>query len=130
MKLNIYAFFITILWMIPSHSSDLSFRYYVDSKYTNVNIVQIGDLKVNEICKRKKNCKAVTVATGQPIKARGSTGPTYFHAGASYCWDVGAKNRILKDAQNNEYDFCVFDDGSMIDAWNLYGKHYPIKRIK
>ena len=121
--------FLMTLWMSPSYASTLSLRYFVNNKYTNVNIVQVGDLKVNELCRNLSNCKAIAIAKGKPIQAKESTGSTFFNASSSYCWDVGAKARILKDAKNNEYDFCVFSDGSMIDAWNLYSKHYPVKSI-
>lgn len=125
-------FYFLLLFLTSMHSLAVAstFRYFTNGNYTNVEIVNIANLKVNEFCRSKAKCKAVIVANGKPFKAERSSGPVYHNAGASYCWDVGAKNRILKDAKNNEYDFCVFDDGSMIDAWNLYSKHYPTKRIK
>ena len=123
-----YFFLLFFLFSIESLSKEIGLQYFVNGKYIGIKIERIENLKIN--CSTKAKCKALAVAKGKPFKAEESTGPSYHNAGASYCWDVGAKNRILKDAKNNEYDFCVFDDGSMIDAWNLYSKHYPPKRIK
>lgn len=93
-----------------------NYRYFNKGTYESVTIVKVDNLKVNEMYRLKNKCQALTIAKGKPHKAESSSGPVYHNAGASYCWDVGAKNRILKDAKNNEYDFCVFEDGFMIDA--------------
>lgn len=122
--------FFIFSFVFATSSQNVSFRYYVNDKYVDVAIVKVGDLRVNEICKKTSSCQALKTAKGKPFKTQESKAPTYGNPAANYCWDVGAKNRILKDSKNHEYDFCVFPDGSMIDAWNLHSKHYPPKPIK
>ncbi len=105
-------------------------KYLNNGNYLDVKIVKIGKYKVSISCHTNTSCAALKVANGKPFKIQKTDAPFVGNMGANYCWDVGAKNRILLDSKNNQYDFCVFDDGSMIDAWNLYSKHYPPKRIK
>lgn len=97
---------------------------------TQVQTQKIGNFRINDLCVKKQNCKAMLVAKGKPFKVQETKAPFVGNPGANYCWDVGAKNRVLKDEKNNQYDFCVFEDGSMIDAWDLYRAHYPSPVIK
>ncbi len=39
------------------------------------------------------------------------------------CTLLGGKSIILRDSKNRQYDFCRFQDESMIDSWSLYEKH-------
>ncbi|NUN05089.1 MAG: DUF333 domain-containing protein [Bdellovibrio sp.] len=112
------------------HSAGAEFKYYVNGQYKSIVIVKIDGLNFNSSCLKETSCKALRISRGVAFKIHETNSSLAGNPGANYCWDVGAKNRILKDSKNNEYDFCVFDDGSMIDAWNLYAKHYPPKRIE
>jgi putative hemolysin len=113
---------------IAAETIDL--KYLSNGKYLDVKIVKIGKSKVSIDCQANTACTALKVANGKAFKIQLTSAPFVGNPGANYCWDIGAKNRILKDEKNNQYDFCVFEDGSMIDAWNLYSKHYPPARIK
>ena len=73
----------------------------------------------------KPSCEAWKVFSGKAKTETESKIPLAGDPAAKYCWDVGAKNRILKSADNKQYDYCVFNDGSMIDAWDLYYRHFP-----
>jgi putative hemolysin len=42
----------------------------------------------------------------------------------TYCRAYNAKNIIFSDSKKREYDYCVFLDGSAIDAWDLYNRHH------
>ncbi|WP_374076676.1 DUF333 domain-containing protein [Bdellovibrio bacteriovorus] len=110
--------------------TDLKLKYFVNNAYTQVQTQKIGNFRINDLCVKKQNCKAMLVAKGKPFKVQETKAPFVGNPGANYCWDVGAKNRVLKDEKNNQYDFCVFEDGSMIDAWDLYRAHYPSPIIK
>ncbi|WP_413612888.1 DUF333 domain-containing protein [Bdellovibrio sp. HCB-110] len=110
--------------------TDLKLKYFVNNAYTQVQTQKIGNFRINDLCVKKQNCKAMLVAKGKPFKVQETKAPFVGNPGANYCWDVGAKNRVLKDEKNNQYDFCVFEDGSMIDAWDLYRAHYPSPVIK
>lgn len=39
---------------------------------------------------------------------------------SKHCKAQGGKGIILRDAKKRQYDFCLFKDGSMVDAWGLY----------
>lgn len=128
MKLKI-SFLLIVSASISFAEVTNKFKYFVNGKYTDVETISISSVRVNLLCKNTA-CKALKVANGKPFKIQKTEAPFVGNIGANYCWDVGAKNRILLDSKNNQYDFCVFDDGSMIDAWNLYTKHYPPKFVK
>lgn len=113
----------------PSLAKSLNLKYNIDGKSTVVNIVEIKKNKVSANCLKNSSCLAMKISNGKPAKIQVTKSPFVGNPGANYCWDVGAKNRILVDEKNNQYDFCVFEDGSMIDAWNLYSKHYPPRLI-
>ncbi|WP_295900349.1 DUF333 domain-containing protein [uncultured Bdellovibrio sp.] len=120
------------LSFLVAHASpeDLNLKYFVNNAYTQVQTKKIDKFRVNDLCVKKQNCKAMLTAKGKPFKVQQTKAPFTGNPGANYCWDVGAKNRVLKDDKNNQYDFCVFDDGSMVDAWDLYQAHYPAATVK
>ncbi|WII73879.1 DUF333 domain-containing protein [Bdellovibrio sp. 22V] len=123
------------LFSVLSHlafaaNSEMTLRYYVNNAYTQVKTQKVDQVRVNDVCVTKKNCKALTAVKSKPFKIQPTKAPFVGNPGANYCWDAGAKNRVLKDQSNNQYDFCVFDDGSMVDAWDLYKAHYPPNVIK
>lgn len=125
--------FISLLLPLSALGAEkiLTLKYYVDKDYVSVPTRRIGKVRVNDMCYRKvSTCKALKVSKTSPKSARQKKNTLAGNPGANYCWDLGAKNRILKDDQNNQYDFCVFEDGSMVDAWNLYEAHYPAAIIK
>lgn len=45
---------------------------------------------------------------------------------ARYCLDAGGENRIAKTDAGQEYDYCLFKDGSLVESWGLYNKFNPI----
>ncbi|QDK38016.1 DUF333 domain-containing protein [Bdellovibrio sp. NC01] len=107
-----------------------SLNYYENEKYREVKISEYQGAKIGADCIKsgKPSCQAWTAYTGKP--ATESTKPNTTLAGnpaAQYCWDLKAKNRILKEKDGKQYDYCVFEDGSMIDSWTLYYKHFPKK---
>lgn len=118
----------TLLLSLAFASSDLELRYFVNNAYTKVETKKVDNFRVNDVCVKNKKCKAMEVAKGKPFKIKPTKTPFVGNPGANYCWDAGAKNRVLKDSKNNQYDFCVYEDGSMVDAWDLYSAHYPDKR--
>lgn len=122
----------TLLLLVISLSSfaansDLKLKYFTNNSYILVTTKKIGAFQVNDLCQKNSSCKALQIAKGKPFKIQPTKAPFLGNPAANYCWDAGAKNRILKDEKNNQYDYCVFDDGSMIDAWNLYSAHHGNK---
>lgn len=128
--MNFIYLILLSLSVTSAAGTDLKLKYFVNNAYTQVQTQKIGNFRINDLCAQKQNCKAMLVAKGKPFKVQETKAPFVGNPGANYCWDVGAKNRVLKDEKNNQYDFCVFEDGSMIDAWDLYRAHYPSPTIK
>lgn len=126
--LNIIAF--VIFGSAHAAESDLKLKYFVNNAYTSVQTQKVGTFRVNDVCSKNPKCKALTVGRGKPVQIQKTKAAFVGNSGANYCWDVGAKNRILKDEKNNQYDYCVFEDGSMIDAWDLFSAHYPAPTVK
>lgn len=116
-----------IVCMMSVAHADQTLKYFNNDKYELMKIKTFQKANLNEACFKagKPNCKAWTVFNGSPKERTKSKTPLAGNPAANYCWDVGAKNRILKAQNNDEYDFCVFDDNSMIDSWDLYYKHFP-----
>lgn len=128
MKVNLLCATVIFIFSQIVLAAPQKLKYYVNGKYSIVEVAKVNSVKVNAFCIKNPSCEALKIVNGKPFKVRENNIALAGNPGANYCWDVGAKNRILKDAKGNEYDFCVFTDGSMADAWNLFAKHYPAKR--
>lgn len=106
-----------------------SLKLFENEKYKDIKISEFQKAHLGSDCLKsgKPNCQAWTVYSGKAKSTTKANTPLAGDPAARYCWDVGAKNRILKSPENKEYDYCVFDDNSMVDAWDLYYKHFPRK---
>lgn len=84
-----------------------------------------SQVEVTKSCFSKKSksleCDAYK-ALSKKVEMKKPDIPLAGHPAAFYCGSAGGLNRILKDSKNNEYDFCEFKDGSMINSWHLYNK--------
>lgn len=82
-------------------------------------------IEVTKSCFPKKSkvpkCDAYN-ALSEKVTVQKPDMPLAGHPAAFYCGSAGGHNRILKDSENNEYDFCEFKDGTMINSWNLYNR--------
>lgn len=119
--------FLAISFCTQAWATDTSLRYYNNGKYEQIKMTEIQKAHISSSCIKngKPSCEAWKVLSGKPKPESESKIPLAGDPAAKYCWDVGAKNRILKSSDNKQYDYCVFADGSMIDAWDLYYKHFP-----
>ncbi|MBO9666713.1 MAG: DUF333 domain-containing protein [Bdellovibrio sp.] len=118
---------IAFLLSFAAQAGEFSLRYYNNDKYELVKITEVQKTRVTSNCIKngKPSCKAWSIFLGKPFKVSAQKVPLLGNPAAHYCWDVGAKNRILKADNNEQTDYCVFDDNSMIDSWDLYYKHFP-----
>ena len=114
---------------INAKGSDLTLRLYNNEKYEQIKILDFQKAHISSSCIKngKPSCEAWNIFSGKPKPQSESKIPLAGDPAARYCWDIGAKNRILKSTDNKQYDYCVFSDGSMVDAWDLYYKHFPRK---
>lgn len=94
--------------------------------YQSVQIATMNDIKISKSClekKNKMNCQA-WLAIQKKVADQSAPSPMLGHPAARYCLANNAKNQILRDENQREYDYCVFSDGSMVDAWSLYNRHH------
>lgn len=102
-------------------SSPTAFKMYEGDKYIEVNIQQQGKLRLTKDCFKGKTPKCdALAASGKKVLAREPQGTSYGHPAVRYCHDKGGYARILIAADNKQYDYCRFNDGSMVDSWDLY----------
>ncbi|HEX7674569.1 MAG TPA: DUF333 domain-containing protein [Bdellovibrio sp.] len=121
--------FLLISLFSTSAFAQTSLKLFENEKYKDIKITEFQKVHLGSDCIKsgKPNCQAWATYSGKPKENTKANTPLAGDPAAHYCWDVGAKNRILKSSDNKEYDYCIFDDGSMIDAWDLYYKHFPRK---
>jgi len=90
-----------------------------------VNLIEVEKVKVSASCKSGSSykCMALSAVKRVGVKLSPPKTPLYGNPAARYCLDHGGLNRILKDSKRNEYDYCEFKDGSLVDAWDLLDAH-------
>ncbi|MNK01197.1 hypothetical protein D3C87_189920 [compost metagenome] len=100
-------------------------RLYNDKTkaYDSLSFVKINKAWVSESCAKKSTCSALT-ALKKKVTIKPNESGFFGNPGSAYCLSQGGVARILKDAKNSEYDYCLFPDGSMIDSWNMYYAHH------
>ncbi|MFM6928486.1 MAG: DUF333 domain-containing protein, partial [Bdellovibrio sp.] len=118
-KLASISTLIVCLHSLPIKAAELTLRLYDGKRYEQVKTLEIQKTQFSANCLKngKPSCDAWTVFSGKPKPESQNKTPLAGDPAAKYCWDVGSKNRILKSADNKQYDYCVFNDGSMVDAW-------------
>jgi len=128
---KIVNFVFAIFFSSVGFGADFTLKYFNNEKYEQIKMTEIQKAQFSASCLKngKPSCEAWKVFSGKPKVETKSKVPLAGDPAAKYCWDVGSKNRILKSSDNKQYDYCVFADGSMVDAWDLYYKHFPPKQF-
>ncbi|MDG0817302.1 DUF333 domain-containing protein [Bdellovibrio svalbardensis] len=125
MKLLIY--FSVFLGSISSFAATTELRMFSadKKKYDTVRVTEYQGVKISESCVKagKANCQAWTAVQNKIPQTPPPTA-VLGNPAAHYCLDQKANNRILIDEKKREFDFCVFADGSVIDSWSLFNKHF------
>jgi putative hemolysin len=106
-----------------------SLSLYNGKSYDKIQVTQIEKLWVNDICVKNKKCQALETAKTKkemPVNNTGLAG----NPASTYCLANKGVPRILKDEKRQEYDYCIFKDGSLVDSWDLYSKHYSPPAVK
>lgn len=71
----------------------------------------------------KPNCLAEkSLLYKKQVKSK--TVPLLGNPAARFCLSYGAVNLLFFDSERNEYDYCVFQDKSAINSWDLYNAHH------
>jgi hypothetical protein len=107
------------------------FTTFKDGKYESVKVQEHEGFHLSEACFKTKTPKCQAwEATQKKVTASKSKIPLEGNPAARFCLDHEGLNRILIDKSNKQYDYCLFKDGSMVDAWDLYYHFNPKKVIK
>lgn len=87
----------------------------------DVLIQKLQDIDVNEICfKSSEKClKRISEKPKVEVKSTLTAG----NPASLYCQSIGGKNLILEDKKRNEYDFCEFTEGYVVNSWHIYKKY-------
>ncbi|MEK2643743.1 DUF333 domain-containing protein [Bdellovibrio sp. BCCA] len=126
MKLSLIMVSTVLAYSFDVSAASLKLEMYSSEKkkYETVSVIDLQEFKISKNCIKsgKPSCQAWD-ATSKKSKTD-LTGPALGNPAARYCLEMGANNRILMDEKKREFDYCIFADGSMIDAWSLYNKHH------
>lgn len=99
-------------------------------KYLNVTVMDYQGFTISQSCLKegKMSCEAWKAAQKkvEPVATPGVG--VIGNPAARYCQAQKSLNRILLDSKEREFDYCEFTDGSVIDAWSLYNKHFSSKQ--
>lgn len=111
--------------LVPSDASAETLTMVLPGKIVTVTTQIVGGVQISDSCVKKKekqpSCQAYR-ALLKRVSSKKPDVPLAGHPAAFYCGSAGGLNRIVKDSKNNEFDFCEFKDGSMINSWHLYNK--------
>ena len=112
-------------------SAPLKLKYYELEKPTSVDLVEYEGIRVSTICKnKKKRCQAIEARTKKAMAKRElGEPPLTGNPAARHCLNIGGANRIGKDTSGNQYDLCLFSDGSLADSWSLYREQAKENKI-
>jgi putative hemolysin len=114
-----------LLTLFSSCAIAESYMMALPDKTLKIETRSHDGIELTNSCFAKKTktpqCEAFK-ALNRKVEVKRPNVPLAGHPAAFYCGSAGGLNRILKDSKNNEYDFCEFKDGSMINSWHLYNK--------
>jgi hypothetical protein len=96
-------------------------KVFEGDKYIDVEIQEYEKFRITKDCFKGKapKCDAFA-ATRKKAFQRLPQSELSGHPAVRNCHEKGGISRILITKDNKQYDYCRFDDGSMIDAWDLY----------
>lgn len=115
----------------PPQFNDDEYAIFIEDAYQIFKTKKFETLELSESCfkTKKPKCEAYEFAQIKPkdlsIKAPGMNNKSAIH-----CEAVGGRNLLALDNKNNQYNFCRFADGSMVNSWSMNYKHFPQNLIK
>lgn len=118
---KIGAFLISIALCMVAFARPQEFKMSENKKYVEIKTRELEGLQLTTDCFKsaKPKCDSLA-ATTKKIAMSDSKIPLTGHPAARLCLDYDGLNRILISKDKDQYDFCLFKDGSMINAWDLY----------
>ena len=114
----------------PQFKND-EYALFLDDSYKIFKTKKFDRLELSEGCfkKAKPACLALEFSQIKPRKLE-LKAPGMNNMSAIHCEEVGGRNLLALDNKNNHYNFCRFNDGSMVNSWSMHYKHFPNKSVK
>lgn len=95
-----------------------SFTMKTEGKDKSLKIVKLEGVNFSKDCEKKK-CQAYKTYKS-PKKVELKPSALAGNPASKFCGAQGGTGIILRDDKNRQYDFCRFEDESLVDAWGLY----------
>jgi len=94
---------------------------FIKHDESKITLVELDGMFVNEKCKSEsvKCFKALMALKKMPQKFSQNE-EQKGNPASEYCQSLKGKSEIYKDKSNNDWDFCEFKNGFLIDSWALY----------
>lgn len=109
--------------LCASTSYGESLKVAKNGKYESIQVIKYQTFNITSDCAKNK-CLALE-ATKKKVVTKVSRVPLLGNPASTYCKSAGGVSRILIGQDKKQYDYCMFQDESMIDSWDLYYKHNP-----
>ena len=117
---------------VPPQFKDDEYAIFLDESYKIFKTKKFEKLELTEACFAKSarpKCMAYEFAQIRPKKLE-MKAPGLNNMSAIHCDEVGGRNLLALDNKNNQYNFCRFDDGSMVNSWSMHYKFFPAKTVQ
>jgi putative hemolysin len=113
----------TLLSAFSCFAETATYQIYKDSKKVDIKTRTYKGLHLTADCFKGDipKCDAFS-ATKKAVTPSKSATDSVGNPAARYCNDKNGVSRILITAKNEQFDYCAFNDGSMIDSWDLFNK--------
>ena len=93
----------------------------------SIPFTDVDRVEVNDVCeKAQKKCLALKALRSAPQKLKDPLG----QPADGYCKLKKGIPLQLKIESGEEKSFCAFSDQTIISSWDLFHRHFPIKRMK
>ena len=102
------------------------FTYFYNEDYQIFTTKKINNIAYSHHCfkTQKPDCEAIRLSTLNNITIK-LTNPEMQNYASAYCSEIYGKNMIAFDHEKKEYNFCRFQDGSLVASWALYKAKNP-----
>jgi len=114
---------------VPDLKKD-EYALFSDGKYHIFKIAIFENLKLNSECVTKgptPTCKAYLASKAPlPVEKPAFNG----NPASELCSELKGTNLIAFNYEKKQYNYCQFDDSSVVNSWSLFYKRYPKNPIK
>lgn len=115
-----------IVFKQPPLISKGQYTYFFGEDYHTFTTKKIGQVAYSHHCFKtaKPDCEAIRLSSLKNITIK-IDNPEMRNYASAYCSEIYGKNMIAFDHDKKEYNFCRFEDGSLVASWSLYKLKKP-----